>query len=140
MLSAELPNVLRSENWVFIDLYHTPRGPSSPAVLTGVETPPDVWCIIHNMKTSLLALLAAAALASAATTNEKPPTSSKGTVVVDKPKASTDKKKTKKEVPAPAVLADPVSLVADTVDAATQIAMEAAKVAQAEADKGAAPG
>ena len=92
---------------MFIDLYDVPRLPSAPSLRTGVETPPVAWCIIHNMKTSLLALLAAAALASAATTNEKPPTSSKGTVVVDKPKATTDKKKPKKEVPAAAALAEP---------------------------------
>ena len=140
VLSAKRPNVTKSENWGLSASMASPGRPSAASVLTGVETPPVVWCIIHNMKTSLLALLAAAAIASAATTKEKPPTSSTGTVVVDKPKASTDKKKPKKEVPAAAALADPVSLVADSVDAATQIAMEAAKVAQAEADKLAAIG
>jgi hypothetical protein len=88
------------------------------------------------MKTSLLALLAATALVGAAN-QPKPPATSTGTVVVDKKKPTGDKKPAKE---AAAVLAEPVSLVADSVDAATQIAMEAAKAAQAEADKLAAIG
>ena len=108
---------------------------------SGVETPAVAWCIMHNMKTSLLALLAAAALASAATTTtkgtNKKTSATDGTTTAEQPK-TTAEKKPKKEAAAP--LADPVSLVADSVDAATQIAMEAAKAAQAEAEKLAAIG
>lgn len=138
--STKRPNVIRRENWGFIDLYGIRRRPSSPSVLTGVETPPMVWCIIHNMKTSLLALLAAVALASAATTTTT--TNKKTTVGTATSKTSvptSDKKKSQKEEGV-AEAADPVSLVATSIDAATQIAMEAAKVAQAEAAKLAAIG
>jgi hypothetical protein len=94
------------------------------------------------MKTSLLALLAAASVALAATTstnNKKPsgptpPGGNKTATVEKKPK-----KEAKAEAPAEAP-ADPVSLVVQTVDATTQMALDAAKAAQAEADKLAAIG
>ena len=94
------------------------------------------------MKTSLLALLAAASVAFAAstgTTNKKPsgptpPGGNKTATVEKKPK-----KEAKAEAPAEAP-ADPVSLVVQTVDATTQMALDAAKAAQAEADKLAAIG
>ena len=136
--STKRPNVTRRENWGFIDLYGIRRRPSSPSILTGIETPPLVWCIIHNMKTNLLALLAAVALASAATTTTTTNKKTTGGTTTRKTTTADKKKPQKEEVAAPA--ADAVPLVADSVDAATQIAMEAAKVAQAEAAKLAAIG
>ena len=92
------------------------------------------------MKISVLALLAAAALASAATnTTTTKPTSNKVTVTLDPGQAPVDAKK-KPKADAKAAMAEPTSLVADSVDAATQIALEAAKAAQAEAAKLAAIG
>lgn len=98
------------------------------------------------MKTPLLAWLAAASVALAATTtgtnNKKPsgptpPGGNKTAAAEKKPK-----KDAKAEAPAaaPEAPADPVSLVAQTVDATTQMALDAAKAAQAEADKLAAIG
>jgi hypothetical protein len=96
------------------------------------------------MKTSLLALLAAASVALAATTgtnNKKPsgptpPGGNKTTAAEKKPK-----KDAKAEEPAVAPeAAAPVSLVVQTVDATTQMALDAAKAAQAEATKLAAIG
>ena len=55
-------------------------------------------------------------------------------------KVATTEKKPKKEAKAEAPAADPVSLVVQTVDATTQMALDAAKAAQAEADKLAAIG
>ena len=109
---------------------------------TKVETRPARRCNIHKMKTPLLALLAAATVALAATTstnNKKPsgptpPGGNKTATVEKKPK-----KEAKAEAPAEAP-ADPVSLVVQTVDATTQMALDAAKAAQAEADKLAAIG
>jgi hypothetical protein len=99
------------------------------------------------MKTSLLALLAAASVAFAAstgTTNKKPsgPTPPGGNKTATAEKAEKEKKpkkEAKAEAPAEAP-ADPVSLVVQTVDATTQMALDAAKAAQAEADKLAAIG
>jgi len=100
------------------------------------------------MKTSLLALLAAASVAFAAstgTTNKKPsgPTPPGGNKPATAEKAEKEKKP-KKDAKAEAVAAeaaaDPVSLVLQTVDATTQMALDAAKAAQAEADKLAAIG
>lgn len=98
------------------------------------------------MKTPLLALLAAASVALAATTstnNKKPsgPTPPGGNKTATAEKAEKKPKKdAKAEVPAPAAAAEPVSLVPQTVDATTQMALDAAKAAQAEADKLAAIG
>ena len=97
------------------------------------------------MKTSLLALLAAASVALAATTstnNKKPsgPTPPGGNKTATAEKVATTEKKPKKEAKAEAPAADPVSLVVQTVDATTQMALDAAKAAQAEADKLAAIG
>jgi hypothetical protein len=100
------------------------------------------------MKTSLLAWLAAATVALAATTstnNKKPsgPTPPGGNKTATAEKAEKEKKpkkEAKAEEPAPAAVADPVSLVLQTVDATTQMALDAAKAAQAEADKLAAIG
>ena len=96
------------------------------------------------MKTPLLALLAAASVALAATTtttNKKPsgPTPPGGN------KTATTEKKPKKEAKAEApaaaeVIAEPVSLVPQAVDATTQMALAAAKDAQEEAAKLAAIG
>ena len=97
------------------------------------------------MKTSLLALLAAASVALAANTstntNKKPsgPTPPGGNKTATAEKAEREKKP-KKEAKAEAPAADPVSLVVQTVDATTQMALDAAKAAQAEADKLAAIG
>lgn len=97
------------------------------------------------MKTSLLALLAAASVAFAAstgTTNKKPsgPTPPGGNKTATAEKVATTEKKPKKEAKVEAPAADPVSLVVQTVDATTQMALDAAKAAQAEADKLAAIG
>ncbi len=103
------------------------------------------------MKTSLLALLAAASVALAAnttTTSKKPsgptPPGGNKTATAEKvattEKTATTEKKTKKEAKAEAPVAEAVSLVAQTVDATTQMALDAAKAAQAEADKLAAIG
>lgn len=95
------------------------------------------------MKTPLLALLAAVSVAFAASTgtNKKPsgPTPPGGN------KTATAEKKPKKDAKAeapvaPEAAAEPVSLVVQTVDATTQMALDAAKAAQAEADKLAAIG
>lgn len=103
------------------------------------------------MKTSLLALLAAASVALAAnttTTSKKPsgptPPGGNKTAAAEKvattEKTATTEKKAKKEAKAEAPVAEAVSLVAQTVDATTQMALDAAKAAQAEADKLAAIG
>jgi hypothetical protein len=97
------------------------------------------------MKTPLLALLAAASVALAAnttTTSKKPsgPTPPGGNKTATAEKTATTEKKPKKEAKAEAPAADPVSLVVQTVDATTQMALDAAKAAQAEADKLAAIG
>ena len=101
------------------------------------------------MKTPLLALLAAASVAFAASTgtnNKKPsgPTPPGGNKTATAEKVEKTEKKPKKdakaEAPAPEAAADPVSLVVQTVDATTQMALDAAKAAQAEADKLAAIG
>jgi hypothetical protein len=98
------------------------------------------------MKTPLLAWLAAASVAFAASTgtnNKKPsgPTPPGGNKTATAEKAEKKPKKdAKAEVPAPEAAADPVSLVVQTVDATTQMALDAAKAAQAEADKLAAIG
>jgi hypothetical protein len=97
------------------------------------------------MKTTLLALLAAASVALAATTttnNKKPsgPTPPGGNKTATAEKVATTEKKPKKEAKVEAPAADPVSLVVQTVDATTQMALDAAKAAQAEADKLAAIG
>ena len=99
------------------------------------------------MKTSLLALLAAASVAFAASTgtNKKPsgPTPPGGNKTATAEKAEKEKKpkkEAKAEAPAPEAPADPVALVLQTVDATTQMALDAAKAAQAEADKLAAIG
>ena len=118
---------------------------SSSSGRTVVETLPTPRCNIHIMKTSLLALLAAASVALAATTstnNKKPsgPTPPGGNKTATAEKVATTEKKPKKEAKAEAPAADPVSLVVQTVDATTQMALDAAKAAQAEADKLAAIG
>lgn len=100
------------------------------------------------MKTPLLAWLAAASVAFAASTgtnNKKPsgPTPPGGNKTATAEKAEKKPKKdAKAEAPAaaPEAAADPVSLVVQTVDATTQMALDAAKAAQAEADKLAAIG
>jgi hypothetical protein len=100
------------------------------------------------MKTTLLALLAAASVAFAASTgtnNKKPsgPTPPGGNKTATAEKAEKEKKpkkEAKAEAPAPEAPADPVALVLQTVDATTQMALDAAKAAQAEADKLAAIG
>lgn len=98
------------------------------------------------MKTPLLALLAAASVAFAASTgtnSKKPsgPTPPGGNKTAAAEKAEKKPKKdAKAEAPAPEAAADPVSLVVQTVDATTQMALDAAKAAQAEADKLAAIG
>lgn len=98
------------------------------------------------MKTPLLAWLAAASVAFAASTgtnNKKPsgPTPPGGNKTAAAEKAEKKPKKdAKAEAPAPEAAADPVSLVVQTVDATTQMALDAAKAAQAEADKLAAIG
>ena len=96
---------------------------------------------MHKMKTPLLALLAAATVALAANTstntNKKPsgPTPPGG----NKPVAAEKKPKkdAKAEAPAaaPVATAEPASLVVQTVDATTQMALDAAKVAQEEVAK-----
>ncbi len=93
------------------------------------------------MKTSLLALLAAASVALAATTstnNKKPsgPTPPGGN------KTAATEKKPKKDAKAETPVAAPeaVSLVPQTVDATTQMALAAAKAAQEEVAKLAAIG
>jgi hypothetical protein len=102
------------------------------------------------MKTPLLALLAAASVALAATTstnNKKPsgptPPGGNKTAIAEKAEKKS-KKEAKAEAqavaPAAAAAAEPVSLVPQTVDATTQMALDAAKAAQAEADKLAAIG
>jgi hypothetical protein len=98
------------------------------------------------MKTPLLALLAAASVtfaASTGTNNKKPsgptPPGGNKTATAEKPEKKP-KKDAKAEAPAPEAAADPVSLVVQTVDATTQMALDAAKAAQAEADKLAAIG
>ena len=118
---------------------------SSSSGRTVVETLPTPRCNIHIMKTTLLALLAAASVALAATTstnNKKPsgPTPPGGNKTATAEKVATTEKKPKKEAKAEAPAADPVSLVVQTVDATTQMALDAAKAAQAEADKLAAIG
>lgn len=118
---------------------------SSSSGRTVVETLPTPRCNIHIMKTPLLALLAAASVALAATTstnNKKPsgPTPPGGNKTATAEKVATTEKKPKKEAKAEAPAADPVSLVVQTVDATTQMALDAAKAAQAEADKLAAIG
>mgnify|MGYP000889743282 CR=1 FL=1 len=130
------------ESALFVGFHCLPGRFSSFSGLTVVETPPTPRCNIHIMKTPLLALLAAASVALAATTstnNKKPsgptpPGGNKTATVEKKPK-----KEAKAEAPAEAP-ADPVSLVVQTVDATTQMALDAAKAAQAEADKLAAIG
>ena len=98
------------------------------------------------MKTPLLALLAAASVACAASTgtnSKKPsgPTPPGGNKTATAEKAEKKPKKdAKAEAPAPEAAPDPVSLVVQTVDATTQMALDAAKAAQAEADKLAAIG
>ncbi len=100
------------------------------------------------MKTPLFALLAAAsvALAAATGTNSKkpsgptPPGGNKTATAEKAEKEKKPKKDAKAEAPAPEAAADPVSLVVQTVDATTQMALDAAKAAQAEADKLAAIG
>lgn len=118
---------------------------SSSSGRTVVETLPTPRCNIHIMKTPLLALLVAASVALAATTstnNKKPsgPTPPGGNKTATAEKTATTEKKPKKEAKAEAPAADPVSLVVQTVDATTQMALDAAKAAQAEADKLAAIG
>ncbi len=118
---------------------------SSSSGRTVVETLPTPRCNIHIMKTPLLALLVAASVALAATTstnNKKPsgPTPPGGNKTATAEKVATTEKKPKKEAKAEAPAADPVSLVVQTVDATTQMALDAAKAAQAEADKLAAIG
>ena len=130
------------ESALFVGFYCLPGRFSSFSDPTVVETLPTPRCNIHIMKTPLLALLAAASVALAATTstnNKKPsgptpPGGNKTATVEKKPK-----KEAKAEAPAEAP-ADPVSLVVQTVDATTQMALDAAKAAQAEADKLAAIG
>lgn len=98
------------------------------------------------MKTPLLAWLAAASVAFAASTgtnNKKPsgPTPPGGNKTAATEKAEKKPKKdAQAEAPAPEAAVDPVSLVVQTVDATTQMALDAAKAAQAEADKLAAIG
>jgi len=100
------------------------------------------------MKTPLLAWLAAASLAFAATTNgttnKKPsgptPPGGNKAAATEKEKAAKKPGKTEPTAAAPEAPADPLSLVAQTVDATTQMALDAAKAAQAEADKLAAIG
>ena len=106
---------------------------------------PPGGVIIHKMKTLLLAWLAAASVAFAASTgtnNKKPsgPTPPGGNKTATAEKEKKPKKDAKAEAPAPEAAADPVSLVVQTVDATTQMALDAAKAAQAEADKLAAIG
>lgn len=118
---------------------------SSSSGRTVVETLPTPRCNIHIMKTPLLALLAAASVALAANTStntKKPsgPTPPGGNKTATAEKVATTEKKPKKEAKAEAPAADPVSLVVQTVDATTQMALDAAKAAQAEADKLAAIG
>jgi len=119
---------------------------SSSSGRTVVETLPTPRCNIHIMKTPLLALLVAASVALAANTstntNKKPsgPTPPGGNKTATAEKVATTEKKPKKEAKAEAPAADPVSLVVQTVDATTQMALDAAKAAQAEADKLAAIG
>ena len=112
---------------------------------TKVETRPARRCNIHKMKTPLLALLAAATVALAATTstnNKKPsgptpPGGNKTAATEKKPK-----KDAKADAPAaaPEAAAEPVAIVVQAVDATTQMALDAAKAAQAEVDKLAAIG
>jgi len=97
------------------------------------------------MKTPLLALLAAASVALAATTstnNKKPsgPTPPGGNKTATAEKAEKKPKKDAKAEAQAVAAAEPVSLVPQTVDATTQMALDAAKAAQAEADKLAAIG
>ena len=119
---------------------------SSSSGRTVVETLPTPRCNIHIMKTPLLALLVAASVALAANTstntNKKPsgPTPPGGNKTATAEKVATTEKKPKKEAKAEAPAADPVSLVVQTVDATTQMALDAAKASQAEADKLAAIG
>ena len=118
---------------------------SSSSGRTVVETLPTPRCNLHIMKTPLHALLVAASVALAATTstnNKKPsgPTPPGGNKTATAEKVATTEKKPKKEAKAEAPAADPVSLVVQTVDATTQMALDAAKAAQAEADKLAAIG
>ena len=96
------------------------------------------------MKTPLLALLAAATVALAATTstntNKKPsgPTPPGGNKTATAEKAEKKPKKdAKAEAPAaaPVAAAEPASLVVQTVDATTQMALNAAKAAQEEVAK-----
>jgi hypothetical protein len=99
------------------------------------------------MKTPLLALLAAATVALAANTstntNKKPsgPTPPGGNKTAAAEKTATTEKKPKKdakaEAPAaaPVAAAEPASLVVQTVDATTQMALAAAKAAQEEVAK-----
>jgi hypothetical protein len=61
-------------------------------------------------------------------------------VTLDPGQTPVDAKKKPKADDKAAAAAEPASLVANSVDAATQIALEAAKAAQAEADKLAAIG
>lgn len=81
------------------------------------------------MRSPLLALLALAIAATAHAAAEKPDRKANPA----KPSATT-KKKVKPEVVEPEA-AEPLKLVPDSIDAATQIAMEAAKAAQAEFER-----
>jgi hypothetical protein len=99
------------------------------------------------MKTPLLALLAAASVALAVTTtttNKKPsgptPPGGNKTAATEKKPKQQAKAEAQAVAPAAAAAAEPVSLVPQTVDATTQMALDAAKAAQAEADKLAAIG
>jgi hypothetical protein len=101
------------------------------------------------MKTPLLAWLAAASVAFAANTGTTkkpsgptPPGGNKTAATEKAEKEQKPKKGAKAEAPtaAPEAAADPVSLVVQTVDATTQMALDAAKASQAEADKLAAIG
>jgi hypothetical protein len=97
------------------------------------------------MKTPLLALFAAASVALAAATatnNKKPagPTPPGGNKTAAADKKSKKEAKAEAPVAAPEVPAEPVPLVVQSVDATTQLALAAAKVAQAEADRLAAIG
>ena len=115
---------------------------SSSSGRTVVETLPTPRCNIHIMKTPLLAAASVALAATTSTNNKKPsgPTPPGGNKTATAEKVATTEKKPKKEAKAEAPAADPVSLVVQTVDATTQMALDAAKAAQAEADKLAAIG
>lgn len=91
------------------------------------------------MRYPLFALLAAAAVAPllAATKEPKPPAPPGGNkpAVTGKKTPATNKSERKSEGKVEAPAAEPVSLVPATVDAATQMALEATKAAQAEVAK-----